>query len=94
MIEHKTIIDQPELSLSGVLGVRIAFVLIEDGIELDRKWHRTSIPIDVDPNMQMAAVNAHLATMRPPMPALAQSDIAFIAKCHSLLKQHKLGNNI
>lgn len=88
MIERKTVLDQPEPNCqTGVLGVKIAFLLVEDGKELDRKWHRTSIPVDVDPAQQMAAVNAHLAIMDPPMPQVSQVDIDFVVSCHSLLKQ-------
>lgn len=88
MIERKTVLDQLEPNCqTGVLGVKIAFLLIEDGKELDRKWHRTSIPSYVDPEQQMAAVNEHLAAMDPPMPPVSQADIDFIIQCHNLLKQ-------
>lgn len=87
MIERKTVLEQPELNASGVLGVKLAFLLVEDGKELDRKWHRTSIPVDADPAQQMAAVNAHLAIMDQPMPQVSQADIDFVVQCHALLKQ-------
>lgn len=88
MITRKTVLDQPEPNCqTGVLGVKIAFLIVEDGKELDRKWHRTAIPIDVDPAQQMAAVNAHLAIMEPPMPQVSQADIDFVVQCHVLLSQ-------
>lgn len=88
MIERKTVLEQPEPNCqTGVLGVKIAFLLVENGVELDRKWHRTAIPIDIDPVQQMAAVNAHLAIMEPPMPLVSQADIDFVVQCHGLLKQ-------
>lgn len=88
MIERKTSLSQVEQSVStGVLGVRIAFLLVDDGKEIDRKWHRTAIPVDVDPAEQMAAVNAHLSVMEPPMPPVPQADIDFVVQCHALLKQ-------
>ena len=88
MIERKTVLEQPEPNCqTGVLGVKLAFLLVEDGKELDRKWHRTSIPVDVDPAQQMAAVNVHLTTMDPPMPQVSQADIDFVVQCHTLLKQ-------
>ena len=87
MITRHTILEQPELNCNGVLGVKLAFLLIEDGVELDRKWHRTAIPVDADPTHQMAAVNAHLAIMEPPMPPVSQADIDFIVACHDLLNQ-------
>ena len=88
MIERKTVLEQTEPNCqSGVLGVKIAFLLVEGDRELDRKWHRTAIPIDVDPSQQMAAVNAHLSIMDPPMPQVSQADIDFVVQCHALLKQ-------
>lgn len=85
MITRKTVLEQPEPHRSGVLGVKIAILMVEDGVEIDCKWHRTSIPVDVDPQAQMAAVNAHLVSMG--LPALPQSDIDFVVQCHDLLKQ-------
>lgn len=88
MIVRSTIIDQVEQSVStGIIGVRLAFLLVENGVAIDSKWHRTAIPMDVDPAQQMAAVNAHLAIMEPPMPMVSQADIDFIVQCHALLKQ-------
>lgn len=88
MIEQKTVLDQPEPNCqTGVLGVKIAFLIVDGDVELDRKWHRTSIPVDIDPAQQMAAVNAHLAIMDPPMPQVPQIDIDFVVQCHALLKQ-------
>ena len=88
MIERKTVLEQPEINVqSGVVGVKLAFVLVEGEIEIDRKWHRTAIPLDVDPIQQMAAVNSHLASMEPPMPPVSQADIEFVAQCHALLSQ-------
>lgn len=87
MIERKTVLEQPEPNRSGVLGVKIALLLVEDDVEIDCKWHRTTIPVDVDPIAQMVAVNAHLAIIEPPMPPVSQSDIDFIVQCHALLKQ-------
>lgn len=87
MIERKTVLEQPELHRSGVLGVKLAFLLVEDDVEIDLKWHRTAIPLDADPEIQMASVNLHLASMEPPMPPVSQADIEFIVQCHSILKQ-------
>lgn len=88
MIERKTVLDQTEPKIgNGILGVRIAFQLVEGGVVTDSKWHRTQIPAAVDPAQQMAEVNAHLAIMEPPMPPVSQADIDFIVQCHALLKQ-------
>lgn len=89
MIERKTVLDQPEPNCqTGVLGVKIAFLLLDGGKVIDSKWHRTAIPLDVDPVQQMEAVNAHLAIMDPPMPQVSQADIDFVVQCHALLKSH------
>lgn len=87
MIERKTVLDQAEMSRDGVLGVKLCFLLVEDGVEIDKKLHRTTIPLNVDPVQQMLYVNAHIASMEPPMPPVSQSDIDFIVQCHNLLKQ-------
>lgn len=87
MIERKTVLEQPELNRSGVLGVKIALLLIDNGIEIDCKWHRTSIPLEVDPVAQMAAVNAQLEMMEPPVPPISKADIDFIVQCRGLLTQ-------
>ena len=86
MIERITALDQPELSRSGSLQIRLAFLLIEDGVELSCSYHRTSLGLDTDAQQQMDFVNAHLAVMDPPMPPLPQVDIDFIKACHELLK--------
>jgi len=88
MITRKTVLEQPEPHRSGVLGVKIAILMVEDGVDIDCKWHRTSIPVDIDPQVQMDAVNAHLVSMG--LPELPQTDIDFIVQCHDLLKQ-KMG---
>lgn len=87
MIERKTVLDQPELHRSGLLQIRIALTMVEDGIELSSSWHRTAIELDGDVQATMDLVNAHLAAMVPPMPPLPQSDIDFISDCHALQKR-------
>lgn len=86
MIERITVLDQPELSRSGSLQIRLAFLLVEDGVELSCSYHRTALGLDTDAQQQMDFVNAHLAVMDPPMPPLSQVDIDFIKACHELLK--------
>lgn len=85
MIERKTALEQPELHRSGVLGIKIAKLLVENGEEISCEWHRTSIPVDVDPQAQMDAVNEHLVSMG--LPAIPQSEIDFVIQCHNMLKQ-------
>lgn len=84
MITRKTVLEQPEPHRSGVLGVKIAILLVDDGQEIDCKWHRTSIPADIDPAAQMAAVNEHLASMG--YPAVSQEDIDCVVAAHALMK--------
>lgn len=85
MIERKTVLEQPELHRSGVLGIKIAKLLVENGVEISCEWHRTPIPGDVDPQAQMNAVNEHLVSMV--LPAIPQSEIDFVIQCHEMLKQ-------
>ena len=63
MIEKKTIIDQIEITRSGTIQVRFAILLVEDGTEIDSKWHRTAIEPGGDVDVQLALVNAHLKSM-------------------------------
>lgn len=48
-------VDRVEVGEDGTLFIRF---LKDDG-----KWHRTSIPPNVDPDQQMAYVEAHLQSM-------------------------------
>ena len=69
MIEQKTIIDQIEILRTGHVQIRFGLLLIEDGKEIDCKWHRTSVAPGGNLDAQIAAVNAHLAQMgRAPVP--------------------------
>ena len=86
MIERKTVLDQPELHRSGLLQIRMALLLVEDGVEISCKWHRTAIDLDGDVQVQMDFVNADLASKEPPMPPLSQDEIDFIKACHELQK--------
>jgi hypothetical protein len=86
MIYRKTVLEQPELHRSGLLQIKLAFMLMEDDAELSCTWHRTAIELDGDVQAQMDFVNAHLAIMEPPMPPLPQDEIDFIKKCHDLMK--------
>jgi len=86
MIYRKTVLDQPELHRSGLLQIRLGLLMVEDDVELSCQWHRTAVELTGDVQQQMDAVNAHLAVMEPPMPALPQEEIDFIKECHELLK--------
>ena len=76
MIEKKTIIDQIEITRNGTVQVRFGLLLLEDGTEIDSKWHRTAFHPGHDVAAQIAAVNAHLAQMGKP--AVSESDAAYI----------------
>jgi len=86
MIYRKTVLDQPELHRSGLLQIRLGLLMVEDDAELSCQWHRTAVELTGDVQQQMDAVNAHLAVMEPPMPALPQEEIDFLKECHALLK--------
>ena len=82
MITKRTVVDQIELTRSGTTQVRIALEIVEDGVVLNHKWHRTSINSDGDVDAQMTAVNEHLAQMNE-LPVSAE-DIARIKAHHTL----------
>lgn len=63
MIEKKTVIDQIEITRDHVLQIRLGLLLIEDGKEIDCKWHRTAVPPGGDIDAQLALVDDHLASM-------------------------------
>jgi hypothetical protein len=86
MIERKTLVEQPELHRSGLLMIKIAMLVVEGDSEISCNWHRTAVGLDGDAQQQMDFVNAHLASMEPPMPPVSQEDIDFIVACHALLK--------
>jgi hypothetical protein len=76
MIEKKTIIDQIEITRNGTVQIRLGLLILEDGQEIDSKWHRTALPPGHDVTAQIAAVNAHLALMGKP--AVSETDAARI----------------
>ncbi len=82
MIERKSIVDQIEAPITGGVGVRIALQLVEDGVVLSSKWHRTMIPAGVTPAEQLAYVNAHLAEMGEA--AISSADIQRVGLFHKL----------
>lgn len=72
MISRETVIDQIEIRRDGSTQIRFGLLLLEDGKEIDCKWHRTSVPEDGDFDRQMAAVDTHLQAMGHP--AIKSSD--------------------
>jgi len=63
MLERKTTLETLQFVDNGTILVRLKRSIVLDGEVLKEEWHRTSIPPDVDPEQQMAAVSAHLISM-------------------------------
>jgi len=64
MIEKKTMLNRGEIDFeTGIIGVRFAKLIIENGSELLREWHRASIEPGDDVDATMIAINAHLVQM-------------------------------
>lgn len=67
MLERRTVVDQVEISLeTGETRVRLAFLILDGGVEISRRYHRTAFDKDgpeTHVNQQMAEVNAHLQRM-------------------------------
>lgn len=62
-IERKTVVDQIEITRGNVVQVRIGLLLVEDGKEIDCRWHRTVIDEDTDVDSTFELVNVHLTNM-------------------------------
>ena len=81
MIEKKTLVDQIEITRSGILQIRFGLLIVEDGKELATQWHRTTIAPGVDVDAQIAAVNVHLAQMaQAPCPVEETARVKAIAQ--------------
>ena len=76
MLEKRTIVDRIEILRDGTMQVQVGLLLVEDGIELAAEWHRTVVEPGADFDAQLAAVNAHLATMN--RAALMDADVAYL----------------
>lgn len=62
-IERRTLVDQIEITPENTVQVRLALQLVEGEVVISSRWHRTSIPTGVAVELQIAAVNEHLALM-------------------------------
>lgn len=62
-MEKRTILSSIEISQEGQIQIRIGLLLVEDGVEMDCKWHRTIIEAGSDIDAQFALVNQHLSEM-------------------------------
>jgi hypothetical protein len=85
MIEKRTILDQIEITRGGILQIRFGLLLVEDGKEIDCKWHRTSVEPGGSVDAQIAAVNEDLtARGNKPVDQAAVAKLkAIIAAAHS-----------
>lgn len=82
MIERKSIVDQIDIPITGGIGVRIALQLVENGVVLSSKWHRTMIPDEISPAEQLAYVNEHLTQMGETK--ISNADIQRVGLFHKL----------
>lgn len=82
MIEKRTIVEQVEVLGSGIIQVRLAFLLAEGNEVYARDVHRISIPPGTDVAAQCAAVNRNLASLKKE--TITEADIAKI-KAHAQL---------
>lgn len=81
-ITRRSIVEQIEVPSAGGVQVRIALQLVEDGVVLNSKWHRTYIPVGISPAEQMAYVNEGLASMGEA--AISSADIQRVGLFHKL----------
>lgn len=63
MIERVTVVDQVEVRPDGIVQVRLAKLLVENGVVIGRAWHRTVIEPGTPVDAQMGEVNRHLVEM-------------------------------
>lgn len=63
MIEKRTMIDRIEIDRDGVISLRFAKELVENGVVLSKNYHRTVITPDTDIDNQLNAVDNHLQQM-------------------------------
>ena len=90
MLERKTVIDQIEVKGAGFVQLRLGLVIMDNGVELSRRYHRTAFdPAQPEAHVdaQMASVNAHLVSMGE-LPVEA-ADIADIKAHFGLHRQRR-----
>jgi hypothetical protein len=63
MLTKQVVLSQIEVLPSGVVRVRLEKQVVEDGQILAMQYHRTLVEPGVDPDVQFAAVDAHLASL-------------------------------
>ncbi len=58
-----TVLDQVEVTRSGVIHIRLGLLVVDGTEEIACEWHRTSLPPGANLGEQIDAVNAHLCQM-------------------------------
>jgi hypothetical protein len=56
----RTVVNQREVTQSGVIQIRLRKEVVEDGNVIAFEYHRTCIEPGVDPDAHLALVNVHL----------------------------------
>jgi len=64
MIERQTVIDQLEVTRRGGYQIRLALTIVEDGEEIEKRWHRTQVWNSTQIDETFAGVNASLVAMK------------------------------
>ena len=77
MLARQVVIDQIEITKSGVIQIRMEKQIVDADQVVTSEYHRTAIGVGNDVNAQMDAVNKHLAQMG--WPAVPADDIARVA---------------
>lgn len=80
MVLKRTTMDQLRSNPTGHINIRFRKELIEQGVVLSSEYHRTSVDCGEDIDLQISAVNAHLAVLGDD--PIKVSDIAQ-AKAHA-----------
>ncbi len=62
-LEQKTLIDQIEILRDGTLRVRMNKTVVDGETVIASGYHRTVLTPGVDADVQLAAVNGHLAAL-------------------------------
>lgn len=85
MLERKSFIGSIEPTPAGPVQIRIGLSTIIDGRTIETLWHRTVIEPGVDPDAQIAAVNADIAKLDTgPWPPVSFGAEAVKASCGAL----------
>ena len=59
MIEEKTIVDRIEILRDGTMQIRLALLMLKDGVERSHNYHRMTLSPGQNWEEQIAVVNAY-----------------------------------